>query len=381
MTYIEYMNQLWRSALLSPLPASEIALFAYLVNESNKRYWKMPFACSTTRICEDLRLSRQTVITARKHLSERKLIAFTEGKSRHLPSNYTLLEWTDNLTVGLTDNLTHGLTQDLTHIKDKDKHQSKDSFIRVGVRFLTVKTEVYMEIANEKKIAGLVQFLRKGRTMTGRFRLPMLEEQAYEYLLAAYIMEVQLRYRRFIYNGFVEEQLKQVANCLTANTAKFGIVLCGGCGNGKTTMLKALQNLVRRLEILKPNLSPNAGHSSDNYYSFTIVNAMQIVQIRKTDYNKFCKLAEADMLGIDDIGTEPAEVQDYGNFMYPIKELLAMRYDAQLFTVFTTNLEPKEIRQRYGDRIADRLNEMMTKVVYRNLTYRTENAQMADSQG
>ena len=125
-----------------------------------------------------------------------------------------------------------------------------------------------MEIANEKKIAGLVQFLRKGRTMTGRFRLPMLEEQAYEYLLAAYIMEVQLRYRRFIYNGFVEEQLKQVANCLTANTAKFGIVLCGGCGNGKTTMLKALQNLVRRLEILKPNLSPNAGHSSDNYYSF-----------------------------------------------------------------------------------------------------------------
>lgn len=126
MTYIEYMNQLWRSALLSPLPASEIALFAYLVNESNKRYWKMPFVCSTTRICEDLRLSRQTVITARKHLAERKLIAFTEGKSRHLPSNYTLLEWTDDLTVGLTDNLTHGLT----HIKDKDKHQNKDSSIK-----------------------------------------------------------------------------------------------------------------------------------------------------------------------------------------------------------------------------------------------------------
>lgn len=54
MTYIEHMNQLWRSALLSPMPASEIALFAYLVNESNKRYWKMPFACSTTRICGNL---------------------------------------------------------------------------------------------------------------------------------------------------------------------------------------------------------------------------------------------------------------------------------------------------------------------------------------
>ena len=131
MTYIEYMNQLWRSALLSPMPASEIALFAYLVNESNKRYWKMPFACSTTRICEDLRLSRQTVITARKHLSERKLIAFTEGKSRHLPSNYTLLEWTDDLTVELTDGLTH----DLTHIKDKDK----DNLIKGDSKNLSIK--------------------------------------------------------------------------------------------------------------------------------------------------------------------------------------------------------------------------------------------------
>ena len=97
-----------------------------------------------------------------------------------------------------------------------------------------------MEITNEKKIAGLVQFLRKGRTMTGRFRLPMSEEQAYEFLLAAYIMEVQLRYRKFIYNGFVEDQIKQVAKCLTASTAKFGIVLCGGCGNGKTNYAQGI---------------------------------------------------------------------------------------------------------------------------------------------
>lgn len=99
--------------MISPMPASEIALFAYLVNECNKRFWQMPFACSTTRISDDLRVSRQTVITAREHLVKRKLISFTEGKSRHLPSTYTLTNWTDDLTVELTD--------DLTHIKDKDK--------------------------------------------------------------------------------------------------------------------------------------------------------------------------------------------------------------------------------------------------------------------
>lgn len=104
--------------MMSPMPASEIALFAYLVNECNKRFWQMPFACSTTRISDDLRVSRQTVITAREHLVKRRLISFTEGKSRHLPSTYTLTNWTDDLTVGLTD--------DLTHIKDKDNLLKSD---------------------------------------------------------------------------------------------------------------------------------------------------------------------------------------------------------------------------------------------------------------
>ena len=119
MNYIGLMNQMWRSAMKSPMPASEIALFAYLVNECNKRFWQMPFACSTTRISDDLRVSRQTVITAREHLVKRRLISFTEGKSRHLPSTYTLTNWTDDLTVELTDGL--------THIKDKDNLIKGDS--------------------------------------------------------------------------------------------------------------------------------------------------------------------------------------------------------------------------------------------------------------
>ena len=119
MTYINYMNQLWRSAMMSPIPASEIALFAYLVNECNKRFWQMPFACSTTRISNDLCVSRQTVITAREHLVKRRLISFTEGKSRHVASTYMLINWTDDLTVELTDGL--------THIKDKDNLIKGDS--------------------------------------------------------------------------------------------------------------------------------------------------------------------------------------------------------------------------------------------------------------
>ena len=127
MNYIGLMNQMWRSAMKSPMPASEIALFAYLVNECNKRFWQMPFACSTTRISDDLRVSRQTVITAREHLVKRRLITFTEGKSRHLPSTYTLTNWTDDLTVELTDGL--------THIKDIDK----DNLIKGDSKNLSIK--------------------------------------------------------------------------------------------------------------------------------------------------------------------------------------------------------------------------------------------------
>lgn len=134
---------MWRSAMMSPMPASEIALFAYLVNESNMRYWKMPFVCSTTRICDDLRLSRQTVITARKHLAERKLISFIEGKSRHVPSNYSILECTD----GQTDSLTHDLTDDLTPIKDKDK----ELFIRKSSENFNSKKESKNGFSKQKE--------------------------------------------------------------------------------------------------------------------------------------------------------------------------------------------------------------------------------------
>jgi DNA replication protein DnaC len=51
-------------------------------------------------------------------------------------------------------------------------------------------------------------------------------------------------------------------------------------------------------------------------------------------------------------------------------EMLTKRYDMQLFTIITTNLTPSEIREKYGDRIADRMNEMMVKIIFNNDTYR-----------
>ena len=102
-------------------PAATVALYAYLLDECNRRNWKMPFACSTVIICDKLRISKQTLSAARMQLAEARLIEFTDGRSRFTPSKYTLLNLTDDLTVKRTDNL--------TLFNTKDKRQSEREMI------------------------------------------------------------------------------------------------------------------------------------------------------------------------------------------------------------------------------------------------------------
>ena len=102
------------------------------------------------------------------------------------------------------------------------------------------------------------------------------------------------------------------------------------------------------------------------------MDAKYIAYLCENNYEAYRKLISTDMQGIDDLGTEPSEVLDYGNVYTPVIDLLTKRYEEQLFTVITTNLTPQKIREHYGDRIADRFNEMVKKIVFSNGTYRTD---------
>lgn len=106
MTYIDYMNQFWRLAEYESFAASEVALYAFLLNECNKFHWQMPFSCPTFHVCNRLRMSKQTLVTARERLAKRKLISYTNGTTRFQPSKYSLLELTEDLSVHLTEDLT-----------------------------------------------------------------------------------------------------------------------------------------------------------------------------------------------------------------------------------------------------------------------------------
>lgn len=152
---------------------------------------------------------------------------------------------------------------------------------------------------------------------------------------------------------------------LTCPTTKFGIMLCGGVGNGKSTMMMALQRLFLHLDItVKYN-------TTFETLGMNVISAKEICRIIRVDPNKILQYRDLTMLGIDDLGEEEATMIDYGNRVTPLIDLLSHRYNQMLFTMVTTNLTPTQIRSTYGDRIADRLNEMMLSIPYKEPSFRT----------
>lgn len=191
--------------------------------------------------------------------------------------------------------------------------------------------------------------------------------QAKDSMKAAVMAEVERRQMKFAENEALDKQLSLMAEWLTTNDHRFCLLLCGKCGNGKSTLVKAFQNLLNLL-----GLRDEYG----NTIGFSIVDAREIAWMCRDRHQEWRALSRRNMLAIDDLGTEPVEIQDYGNHLNPVIDLLYKRYDEQLFTIITTNLTPKEIRERYGERIADRLNEMAFRIVFDNDTYRTNSTSL-----
>ena len=184
-------------------------------------------------------------------------------------------------------------------------------------------------------------------------------DDAKVYLLAAYQAEVERRHRVFEQNEYFNEQLNLIANYLTGGSKKF---FCGLCGNGKTTWAKALQLLVSGLNLKNP--------INNLYYVFPLCNAKDLALRSKGNYNDWRNVMRYQLMIVDDLGTEPREVMEFGNVYTPLIDLITTRYEEQLYTIFTTNLTPAQLEEKYGKRIVDRLNEMVEKVVFENESYR-----------
>ena len=187
-------------------------------------------------------------------------------------------------------------------------------------------------------------------------------DDAKVYLLAAYQAEVERRHKVFERNEHFDAQLNLIANYLTGGSKKFGLMFCGLCGNGKTTWAKALQLLVSGLNLKNP--------INNLHYVFPLCNAKDLAMRSKGNYNDWRNVMRYQLMIVDDLGTEPREVMEFGNVYTPLIDLITTRYEEQLYTIFTTNLTPAQLEEKYGKRIVDRLNEMVEKVVFENESYR-----------
>ena len=88
------------------------------------------------------------------------------------------------------------------------------------------------------------QQLLKRKITTKRFRLPWSYETSVDAITAAYKANVQYRHRCYQDDLATQNHIKAAARWLTADNPKFGMLLCGRCGNGKTTLSNAIHDLV-----------------------------------------------------------------------------------------------------------------------------------------
>lgn len=210
-------------------------------------------------------------------------------------------------------------------------------------------------------VEGLKSRLLHGRTTRARFRLApeyFTEKQVTDMLTAAVKAEVEYRNREYRDTMEIKAVIQQAAKWLMTSP-KSGLLLCGKCGNGKTTLMNAIRDIINFL------------NRDDRDIAVLKIDALELVRLSQENRERYNMYKGCPMLAIDDIGLEPAEVLHYGNVFNPITELLSHRYNEQLFTLVTTNLKPTEIRQKYGDRLADRFNEMMDKIMFKEESFRT----------
>lgn len=149
------------------------------------------------------------------------------------------------------------------------------------------------------------------------------------------------------------EKLYKAGLMYVNNFAKYkkenqGLLIYGSPGNGKTYFSACIANaLIQRVIpaicVSSIALTERINESRNNYGNegmFTVLNSLN----------------NADLLILDDLGTEP-DTKWTRSMIYQIIE---KRYSSNLPIIITTNISMAELRDRYDDRVCSRLNKMCT---------------------
>lgn len=195
-----------------------------------------------------------------------------------------------------------------------------------------------------------------------RFSLSDVDPQEMVSMLSAcYNAEVVKRRVQMLNDSVTSERIAKVAKWLSGNN-KTGLLLYGEtCGTGKTVMGNAICSLV--------NYMFDSPYSNERKYVYR-TSAINLVKVYSNNQDLYNRIVSQELLFIDDLGAEPANLKIYGNEFSPVTELLYNRYDRQCWTIVTSNLSDEHIRERYGARIDDRIREMFDRIYFQGKSYR-----------
>ena len=122
-----------------------------------------------------------------------------------------------------------------------------------------------------------------------------------------------------------------------------GLLMQGNIGRGKSIMLKYVLPLIF---ITHLNRIITVADCGDN----------------RLDIDDFLR---KNIIGLDDIGTEPMRNLKFGTERNIVIEAFnAAEFNEKMFVLATTNLTRDEMRERYGDRIIDRIGHLCHRVVF-----------------
>ena len=221
-------------------------------------------------------------------------------------------------------------------------------------------------------VEALTQCLSRQKVLRERFSLEIPERDACNALYAALKVEVESRGRFFQLTQETRTTLQDATRWLINPQGTPWLMLMGLVGNGKTSLAKAIGNLIQFLS--------EREYGPTHCKKVRFIKAKTVCQLcGERDGNKearedYGSLFTEELLIIDDLGEEPNEVMVFGNVYTPIKDLLSERYDSRRFTIITTNLNADQLFERYGPRIYDRMKEVYTSIIFENESYRAPKA-------
>lgn len=204
----------------------------------------------------------------------------------------------------------------------------------------------------------------RNRSIPNRFELPIDEDLCKKGLLCTFATEVESGLHKYRMDEQQVRQIGLVARWLVSHYQKWGLLLNGIPGNGKTTTLHAIRSVINALDIIDTETN------EIKTVGLWVKTASELCEMFLRDKKQFDRYKTTPLLGIDEFGLEPENIVSYGNVFTPLTDILAYRYQNRLFTILTTNVANSDIRPKYGDRIAARMNEMFEIVLMPDIDFR-----------